>query len=226
MVQFNLLPDVKIQFLKARRQKRIVVSVASLVVVASIVVFVIMLMTVQIFQKKHITDLSKDIQTASKQLEGTQDLNKILTVQNQLAALPGLHDKKPVASRVFGYLSQLTPSAASISKVSIDFSKSTITITGSADKISTINTFVDTLKFTKYKTTESTAQKSAFSDVVMTSFTRGAKEAAYTIDVKFDNTLFNVTKEVTMVVPNIVTTRSEVEQPTALFQQTKTTGNQ
>jgi hypothetical protein len=222
MVQFNLLPDVKIQYLKAKRQKHIMVLISSLAIVASLVVLLIMISTVKVLQKKHISDLNKDIASASKELDGTKDLTKILTIQNQLKELPNLHEQKPAASRLFSYLSQTAPSQASISRLSVSFEMNTITIDGSAGDLSVVNTFTDTLKFTRYSIDGAEATKNAFSDVVLSSFSRDSKTATYSITAKFDPVIFDGTTEPKLVVPNIVTTRSEVEQPTALFQKSKT----
>ncbi|MGF7229200.1 MAG: hypothetical protein ACQR33_04410, partial [Candidatus Saccharibacteria bacterium] len=98
MIQFNLLPDIKQQFLKAQRQKHLVVFIATIASVATVALFVVMLLIAQVWQKKSISDLNSDIKKYSNQLSGTSDINKILTVQNQLKSLTALHDKKAVAS--------------------------------------------------------------------------------------------------------------------------------
>ncbi|HET7641375.1 MAG TPA: PilN domain-containing protein, partial [Ktedonobacteraceae bacterium] len=166
---------------------------------------------------KTISDLNKDIASTSHELENTPDLTKVLTVQNQLKSLPKMHDQKPVASRFFNYLSQVTPTKASISSSKIDFANQTITITGTADSLVTVNTFADTLKFTTYNTANSTSTKNAFSNVVLSNFSRDKSNAGYTLTLKFDKQIFSSASEITLTVPKITTTRSTVEQPTALF---------
>src|SRR5215467_2991209 len=100
MIQFNLLPDVKIQYLKAQRQKHLVVFISTIAIIAAIALFAFLVTFVDVLQKKNLSDLNADIQTNSNQLKSTPDLSKILTVQNQLKALPGLHDQKAVATRL------------------------------------------------------------------------------------------------------------------------------
>src|SRR3979411_1883627 len=100
MVQFNLLPDVKIQYLKARRQEHLVVLISTFATIAGIAIVLILLSTVYVVQKKNLSDLNRDIKTDSQQLQATPNLDKILTVQNQLKALPSLHDQKPVVTRL------------------------------------------------------------------------------------------------------------------------------
>jgi Tfp pilus assembly protein PilN len=216
MIQFNLLPDVKLEYIKARRLKRSVVLISGLVVAASLTLLIIMFVGVVVFQKKHMNDLSADIKTDKSKLESVQDLDKILTVQNQLGSLPALHDQKPVTSRLFTYLPQLTPQQASISDLTLDFDAQTLSVKGTADTISTINKFVDTLKFTDMKIGDE--QKRAFSAVVLSTFDRTDK-ASYEITFKFEPAIFDSKNDVSLVVPNIISTRSETEKPEPLFQQ-------
>lgn len=222
MVQFNLLPDIKIQYLKARHQKRLFMLISTVVTIATVVVVVIVASFVFGVQRKSINDLNKDIDSKGAALSSTPDLNKILTVQNQLNALPGLHDDKPVATRLFGYVSQITPSEATIARLNVNFVENTLTVTGSASSLEVVNVFADTLKFTMYTTSDDTTQKPAFSEVVLSNFGRDEKLATYTLTTKFDPIIFSELEEVKLTVPNVVTTRSEVAQPGALFKPQET----
>jgi Tfp pilus assembly protein PilN len=224
MTQLNLLPDVKIAYLRTTRNKRLVMGVSVLVIIASVAVLLLLGSVVYVFQKKNMSDLNKDIASYNKTLKNTPDLDKVLTVQNQLSALTGLHENKPVASRLFGYLTQLTPAAASISQLDADFDANTMTITGSADSLDVANTFIDTLKFTKYTVADTGDSKNAFSDVVLSQFARNAKGATYTVTLAYDPAIFNGANEVKLTVPNIISTRSSTDKPTDLFQ--NSTGGQ
>jgi Tfp pilus assembly protein PilN len=218
MIQFNLLPDIKIQYLKAKRQEHAVVLGSVVAIIAAVTVLVLLLAVVYGLQKKSLSDLNTDIKSASSELQKTPELTKILTVQNQLNALPALHDQKAVTSRLFDYLSILTPSAASISDMTLDLEVGTLTISGSADSLTTVNKYVDNLKFTQYVTAENSSKKNAFSEVVLSNFTRDDKQTSYTISFKFDPIIFSGTDEPTLSVPSIISTRSEVDKPDALFQ--------
>ncbi|HJP96754.1 MAG TPA: hypothetical protein VJ843_05305 [Candidatus Saccharimonadales bacterium] len=219
MIQFNLLPDIKQQYLKAQRQKHLVMFVSTVAIIAAVAIFVVLLLVVQVWQKKSISDLNTDIKRYSNELTNTGDLNKILTVQNQLKSLTALHDKKAVATRTFSYITQVTPQQASISKLNLDFALNTISISGSASSLETVNTYVDTLKFTKYKTTgDSSASGNAFTNVVLSTFGRTATGATYTITASFNPIIFSENQSVSLNVPQTTTTRSVTEQPTDLFQ--------
>ncbi len=219
MVQFNLLPDVKIHYLKAKRQEHLVILISTVATIAGVAIVVLLLSTVYVVQKKNLSDLNRDIKTNSQKLQSTQSLNKILTVQNQLKSLPGLHDKKPVATRLAGFISQVTPSNSSISKLTVDYTKNNVVIAGNTDTLDTVNTFADTLKFTTYTVkTSGVSGKHAFSKVVLTNFSRDKKGATFTLTASFDPAIFSEASDVSLTVPNIISTRSAVEQPTALFQ--------
>lgn len=221
MVQFNLLPDVKLEYVRARRTKRVVMAFAGLLTAAALTIFILLLLFVDVAQKKNLSNLDKDIKTYSSQLKNTADLNQILTVQNQLNSLPTLDNQKPATARLFGYIKQLTPTNAFINKLDMDYTQDTMTISGTADSIDTINTFVDTLKFTTYNAQASDGTKTtakAFSNVVLSSFNRDNSQATYAISLNFDPVIFDNTNTTTLTVPNIISTRSEVNQPKALFQ--------
>lgn len=204
MIQFNLLPDVKLQYIKARRTQHMMTLISLAVIAVSLVVFVLMFTTVNIVQKKSLSDLKDDIQTSSKKLKDTKDLNQILTIQNQLNTLGGLHNDKVVASRLFTFLSQVTPEKASLNKLNVDFTANTLTVSGKAPSLDVVNTLTDTLKATTYLTSkakESDTPAKAFSSVVLSSFGRDSTGAIYTVTLNFDPIIFDNADDVTLTVP-------------------------
>lgn len=226
MIQLNLLPDVKLEYIKAKRLKRTVVLLSAMVSGSMLGLLILLFVGVMIVQKQHLNHLSSDIDASSRRLQGVADLDKILTVQNQLKTLPQLHDKKPVTTRVFTYVEQITPAKVTIADMTIKFEDQSMVIQGGADSLQTINTFVDTLKFTNYTITGSDdkSAKKAFTQVVLTSFGRSDTAAKYEISLKFDPELFNSKNNIQLVVPKgQVTTRSETEKPSALFEATTPT---
>lgn len=218
MVQFNLLPSVKLEYIKATRTKRVVTSVAIIASAAALGIMALLFINVNFVQKRHIANLTNDIQTKVSELEAIEDIDKVLTVQNQLKALTVLHEQKPAAERVMPYLAKVTPQAASISQVKVDFETSTMDISGTSDSLVTVNKFVDTLKFTKYTIGDATEQLPAFSEVVLASFSVDSEGVTYQINFKFDPVIFDNTKQINLVVPNTITTRSQTEKPSDLFQ--------
>ena len=219
MIQFNLLPDIKIQYLKAKRQKYLVVLISVVASIAALAVFILLLTTVFVLQKKNISDLNKDITASSKQLQGVDNLNKILTVQNQLGALTTLHDQKVVSSRLLDYLTQVTPAEAKITKLEVNYALNTMKVTGTAANLVVVNKYADTLKFTKFVTDKDSTQKNAFSEVVLGAFSRDPKSTTYTISFKYDRLIFSNAHQASLQVPKIITTRSETDKPTEVFQE-------
>lgn len=211
MIQFNLLPDVKLEYIKSRRLKRMMTVISTLVASVSVAIFALLFIIVNVGQHQHLSHLNNDIKQSSKKLEDISDLDKILTVQNQLESLPQLYAKRPAATRLTKYIEQITPTGASIASLNVNFEDQTINFTGAADSITTINKFVDTLKFTDYKAGDK--QVKAFSGVVLSSFGRDTKGASYNITAKFDPAIFDGTNDVILIVPKVTTTRSETEKP-------------
>lgn len=220
IIQLNLLPDIKLDYIKARRTKRIVTLIASAVAGISLSLLVLLFVVVNVLQKQHINNLTDDIKADSAKLQNTPDLNKVLTIQNQLNALPALHNAKPETSRLFPYLKQLVPNDVTISQLDLDYSTGAMIFTGSTANVEDINTFADTLKFTTYRTVNTTDEPAkAFPSVVLTSFARNDEGSNYQITAKFDPAIFDTTKKIEFIVPKTVTTRSQTEKPAALFEQ-------
>src|SRR4051812_46628586 len=109
MIQFNLLPNVKLEYVKTQHTKRLLTMLSLVAGMAGIAILLVAIVSVNVVQKKSLSDLDSDIAKYSTQLKSVKDLDKILTVQNQLSTLTSLHDDKPVASRLFSYISQVTP---------------------------------------------------------------------------------------------------------------------
>lgn len=234
MAQLNLLPDVKLQYIRAKRQKRLVIGLSAIVSAAFLLIFILLLVYVRFSQKHYINALTKDINSTTQQLKDKQDLDKILTIQNQLNSLPALHDQKVISSRLFDYLTQATPAKATISDVDVDFEQNIMNIKGNADALSTVNKFVDTIKFTDYEAVgDSPSSGKAYSNVVLKSFAvndsaltlQQQGQITYEIELTFDPIIFSNIKNlangqteekaVTFKIPNIITTRSETEKPEA-----------
>jgi hypothetical protein len=213
MIQFNLLPDIKQQFVKVNRTKRMVIAI-SILLSAVVVVMFILLLVWDGLQKKNLDDINNDIGTSKSQLTSTPNLSKILTIQNQLNSLPALYNQNPAVSQLFGYLTQITPTTATISQLNTDFTQHTLSISGNADNLGTVNIFADSLKFATFSIAGQSSQNTlAFSDVVLSSFAVTDTGVTYTLTFTFNPDLFDVSDQVTLTVPAEVTTRSVTQQP-------------
>jgi Tfp pilus assembly protein PilN len=235
-LQFNLLPDVKQEYLKTKRTKRTVITAS--IVASAIALFILLfaVTTVYVINKKQLADADSNIKKYSNELQSIKNLDKILTIQNQLKSIQTQHQSKHKMSRIYTYLPQVTPAHVCISQLSIDSASSVMSFQGSSDSQKSINTFVDTLKFTKYKAAgnKDAASQNAFPSVTETQFgistsatntstnttkCQGvAAPAGYQLSVKFDPALFANASVVELKVPQgLVTTRSVINDPSNIF---------
>ncbi len=197
MIQFNLLPDVKKEYVKAKRTKRLIFSAATLASAAAVGATVLMFTFVHVAQKKHINDLTNDITSVTNDITSTEDLNNILTVQNQLSLLPSLHEAKPETSRLFDYLAFVSPQSVQFSTVDLDSEQSTVSVSGNADSIATINKLADNLKTVRYALVGAEEEALPYSNVI-SELSANNDEASFTIDMTYDPTIFSNTQEVIM----------------------------
>jgi hypothetical protein len=209
MIQFNLLPDVKIDYIKTRRLKRFMILGAFAAVGVSLLALFLTFSYAAI-QKTHLKDLDKDIDKISGELDAIPELTKILSVQGQLKTLPDLYNRRPALDRLPGYINQTTPIGVGLNRLSLDLATNHIEVTGTADSLEIINAYVDKLKFTTYKTTDEGSQATqAFSEVVLTQFGRDTEQATFAVSFTFDPTIFDITKTVQLTVPDQVTTHAQ-----------------
>lgn len=224
MIQLNLLPDVKLEYIKARRSKRLVIMASAIVTGASVALVVMLFIATNVLQRTHLNNLNDDIEAKSEELKEIEGLNRILTVQNQLRSLDPLHTQKPAADRLGNYLAQTTPKNVTIAKIDVNFVENTISIEGYAPALHSVNTFIDTLKFTEYVSGEESGQ--AFTNVRLANFDRSdevrdSAEApvSYEITLGYSTIIFDNGMDVRLDVPATITTQSaDRPDPDALFQ--------
>lgn len=216
--QFNLLPAIKLDFIRVQTTRRRIVIIASLVAAISFAILLIMLFSVEVVQRQQLNNASKSITSTTSSIQSQPQILQVLTVQNQLVTLVNLHANKHITSRVFDYLSQLTPNGVNLSRLSIDYSTNSMIIDGTADSATSVNQFVDTLKFTNYKLGDNPQAKTAFPSVVESSFNIGTSNVSYSLNVQFDPILFSNNQKdssgntvaPSLQVPNQITTRSQL----------------
>lgn len=211
MIQFNLLPDVKKEYIKAKRTKRMIISVSTIVSISSIVVLVLVFSYVQVVQKKSINDLTKDIEQEVASIQSVQGLDEILTIQNQLNTIPELFVTRPETSRIIDYMKQVVPAGVYINDLKVDVLNSSMEISGESGSLLLINKFADTLKFATYNSDDVKGVKS-FSNITTDSF-RNAERTSYTVKLQYDPILLDNTQSIVLVIPNTITTRSVTGQP-------------
>lgn len=219
MIQINLLPDVKATYVKAERTKKTVVSFTVILCAVAIGIVGMLGFVAYGAQGIALNQSQQDINKKVNELKSVEDLDKILTIQNQLDSIDTLHDSKPVTTKLFNYLQQTTPVGVRIDTISINFADNTVQVSGNAPNLEVVNKYVDTIKFTQLKKGETPQGEElprAFSAVVLSSFVKNEEETTYNVSYKFDPSLFDSQAgDVAIIVPSIVTTRSQTEAPVA-----------
>lgn len=111
MISLNLLPDVKKDLLKVRRERNLVMMVSIVAVIGSLAVLGLLflwmgaLTGLKMLDENKINDAKAKIETAKED----EQLDKYLTIQNQLAQIDGLKGGQLVHSRLMDFLVQLNP---------------------------------------------------------------------------------------------------------------------
>lgn len=152
MISINLLPDVKKELLRIRRERNLVVSISILAVGGSIAALVILggiLGGLNIAKVVMENGINKNKATINSAIEDKQ-LNEYLTIQNQLAQIDGLKDQQLVYSRIMDYLVALNPASpnnAELSTVSLEMSDGAVaaTLEGKTQDFEALNVYKTTL---------------------------------------------------------------------------------
>lgn len=220
MITLNLLPDIKKDYLKSQRTKRLFILSAFTVSAAVVGVAVLLGLFVFGAQNLHKSRVQSDIDNALSTLQSQEDLEKIVTIQKQLESLPELHDKKPVANRLFGYLATVVPANIALTEIEVAFDDDNeMTISGKGEDPKAVNVFVDTLKNATFTYNENETTN-PFTEVILESVSIDEEDGTnYEITLLFDYILFdNTISGGELTVPKITTTTS-VQQRPALFQE-------
>ena len=215
MIQVNLIPDVKQEFLKAQSNKRVVVTLSVLVSGAFVAIVILFWSYVTVIQGTHTNNLDKHINELLAEYQAPEDVSKVLTVNGQLNALPALHEEKPAMTRLADYLAKLVPKEISIDNIEIDIDSGTMSIKGLADKTVSIDKFIVTLRNAVYyvdpgKSGEQITVARVFSNTKLERFgTTEKDDATYEIRTSFDPQIFNNALDIIVTVPK--TSSDEVE---------------
>jgi len=223
MITLNLLPDVKIEYLRTKQVKAKVISIATLVTIVAVGLVVLVAGWVyggQAIQKSY---LSGEIKKHSAELQALPDINKYLTIQNQLANLTALHDGKNDFSRLLAFLPSLNPATPNnITLTNVDLTSSVdtgnmLTFQGEAKDYTGLNTFRDTLINAKVKYDGKTEKLFDTVAVTSSSLEQGANGqplVVFNISTTYNQYAFvYAAKDVSVVVPQITTTQSTQATP-------------
>lgn len=136
MIQINLVPDVKLELIKAQRHRNAVVSVSVISMIAAVVVVVLLGLVIgaQVVTRNIVTG---NIEKADEKFRSIQDIEKTVTVKNQLESIQSTHDQKAMTSRIFDLLAEAsakgTDNSVSLNSFTIDTETQTISLLAQTD---------------------------------------------------------------------------------------------
>lgn len=224
MIRLNLLPDVKLEYLRTKRVQAQVISIATLITLGAVGLVALLALWVyggQTLQKAYLTG---EIKKHGNELKAIPDIDKYLTIQNQLANVTALHDGKNDYSRLMAYLPILNPSApnsvtlTNIELGSDELTGNTLAIQGEVKDYTALATFRDTLLNAQLAYEGGTDEKLFESVMVANSSlelsTKGTQVVVFRIDTTYNpNAFISSVKQPLVTVPIKTTTQSAQSSP-------------
>lgn len=230
MIEVNLIPDVKQEFIRAQRMRNTVISFSTLVSIITVgaVVFFVILLGAQGIRE---TIADSGIKNEYAKFKDIENLSNVVTIQNQLAQVSAINDSKGINSRVFDVLSAINPVAPNdvrITTISIDPSTSTLSIEGIAtNSFTATDVLKKTILNTKVVYTDQSGSETiplteslTLSDTSYGEDSTGAKVLRFKMGIVYPKQLFsNTVTDVRIVSPtgSIDVTDSRTRVPDSLF---------
>lgn len=152
MIFVNLLPDIKLQFLRARRYRRILVSIAFITIPACLVLCALLAFWAWHNPSK-IDALEEENQAIVNESFNEEEIRQILTLQSQVESLEVLHEGKTNPENLVSgpnYLESLIPFDSSYESVVFDFANGTFEITGKTDSLISAQRLRETIELVGY----------------------------------------------------------------------------
>ncbi len=232
MIEINLIPDVKQELIRAQRMRNLTItlSIFSGIVAGGVVVVLFLLLGAQTL---HETISRDNVKKNFEELSSIENIDNVLTIQNQLSKIAAINETKTMDSRLFDVLNAINPSAPNdvkISNVRLNPSENTLIIEGSASNgYSATETFQKTILNTKLETgSGDAAETTPLTDEVVITETKygessdGTKVLRFIISFVYPDGLFdNTVKSLRIVTPDnrVDVTDSRTRVPESLFSQ-------
>lgn len=134
MIQINLIPDIKREYLRARKMRDLTVSMSIVISIAAaaLVGIMILLLGAQVVRE---TLADNAIKTEYEKLASVESLSEMVTIQNQLSLISSQHETATRDSRIFTVLQVINPQRpnnVTFSSVIHDPTTRTLVLEGSA----------------------------------------------------------------------------------------------
>ncbi len=232
MIQINLIPDVKQEFIHAQKMRSAVITFAILICGIAMALLAV-LGLVYGGQAVRETLARNEIDKQYKTLKSIENIDQALTIQNQMSKIATIHGKKTINSRLFDVLTAINPPAPNnvkISNVTLDPATNTLSIEGSAENaFAATETFRKTILNTSVESiAEGQASTLPLTEEVIIGETSygesadGSRVLRFTVQFVYPAGLFDNTLKVSrMISPTtkIDVTDSRTRVPDSLFSQ-------
>ena len=232
MIQINLIPDVKREFIHAQKMRSTVITFAILICGVSMALLAV-LGIVYGGQTVRESLARNEINKQYKALQSIENIDDVLTIQNQMSKITAIHDKKTINSRLFDVLTAIDPPAPNnvkISTVTLDPKTNLVVIEGSAENaFAATETFRKTILNTSIETiVDGQASTMPLTDEVTIGETSygesadGSRVLRFTVQFVYPAGLFDNTLKVSrMISPTtqVDVTDSRTRVPDSLFSQ-------
>ncbi|NCU38024.1 hypothetical protein EOL96_03160 [Candidatus Saccharibacteria bacterium] len=234
MIEINLIPDVKQEFIHAQKMRNMVIVFAILASGAAVALLAVLglLYASQVLRENMArTEVDKQF----KSLQSIDNINNVLTIQNQMSKISSIHANKTKDSRLFRLLSAINPPSPNnvkISKVSLNPADNRLTIEGSAENgFAATDVFRKTILNTKLEYVEDggieplTVNLTEVVKIGETSYgetEEGGRVLRFTVDFEYPKGLFDNTMNLVSIeapTAKIDVTDSRVRVPDSLFGQ-------
>lgn len=233
MIQINLIPDVKLEYLKARKMRNVAITVSILagLAAAALVVLAVLFLLIQVGREK-LADMG--IEGEYKKLSSVNDLSNLVTIQNQLSLISGQNNARSMTSRLFGVLQAINPKAPNdvkFTSVKLDPSKKVLRLEGIAEagypSVEALKKTITNVEF-KYSGVDAASKTKTIPiadkvEVGKTSFGQssdGRRVLRFEITLQYPEVLFtNKARKAQLVTPTeqIDVTDSRLQVPESLF---------
>lgn len=109
MIEINLIPDVKQELVRAQIQRNVIISVSMLISIVAVSLVLLVASYVYVGQALAIRSSNDTIDKEFAQLSAVEDIDKMITIKNQLSAVSALDQDKHVTSRLYDMLNVVVP---------------------------------------------------------------------------------------------------------------------
>lgn len=200
MIQINLLPDVKQEYLRTQQIKHAVIVIAVLVSIVSLGIAALLFIYVQVVQPQYQKAVQNDIDQGIEELKNKPDAQRLVTVQGVLEQISSVKDQQQVLSRTFAYLREFTPRNVSYTRINVALDTNTITLAGGAESYEQAHILANHLKSAQmtYRQNDAEQTITPYANVVFANLSKAeeatdSRPVTFEISFQFDPILFNPT---------------------------------